>query len=129
MSKIPLDRLFTKEHEWVKLAQNKALVGITHYAQSSLGDVVYVELPSVGQKIEQGKAIGVVESVKAVSDIYAPISGIVKKVNQEVLNQPEKINLDPYNEGWLLEIEVEDQPQALLEAKDYEELLLEVAKC
>lgn len=128
MNKIPSDRLFTKEHEWVKIDQNQATMGITHFAQSSLGDVVYVELPKIGTKIEQGKAIGVVESVKAVSDIYAPISGIIKKVNQAVLDQPEKINLDPYEEGWLLMVEINDQP-ALLNAKDYGELLEKETKC
>lgn len=130
MNKVPLDRLFTKEHEWVKLDQKSALVGITHYAQSSLGDVVYIELPKVGTYIEEGKPIGVVESVKAVSDIYAPVSGVVKMVNQQVLDQPERINLDPYQEGWLLVVEIsEELPNALLDAKDYGELLDKEAKC
>jgi glycine cleavage system H protein len=128
MSAIPHDRFFTKEHEWVKIDGTKALVGISHYAQSSLGDVVYVELPKIGQKIEQGKAIGVVESVKAVSDIYAPITGIVKNINPEVIAHPEKINIDPY-ENWLLEIEIETDLEPLLDAKAYGELLEKEAKC
>lgn len=131
MNKIPTDRLFTKEHEWVKIEKSKALMGITHYAQSSLGDVVYVELPRPGTRIEKGKAIGVVESVKAVSDIYAPVSGTVKEVNQQVIDQPENINNDPYDRGWLLSVEMsdEDRPSSLLDAKDYGELLAGEAKC
>lgn len=129
MSNTPSDRFFTKEHEWVKIDHQNATVGITHHAQHALGDVVYVELPKPGTKIEQGKPIGVVESVKAVSDIYAPISGTVKQVNQEVIDQPEKINHDPYQSGWLLQIEVNEEPKTLLTYKDYDELLKKEAKC
>lgn len=130
MNKIPVDRLFTKEHEWVKIEGDQALVGITHYAQSSLGDVVYVELPQVGSRVTRGKAIGVVESVKAVSDIYAPLSGTVKQINPDVLKEPERINLDPYGQGWLMVIEMDEQmDSSLLNDKGYGELLEKEAKC
>jgi glycine cleavage system H protein len=122
--------LFTKEHEWVKVNERGALMGITDYAQSSLGDVVYVELPKVGSVISKGKAIGVVESVKAVSDIYAPMSGTVKAVNREVIDHPEKINSDPFGEGWLITIELTnvDETKELLDDKAYQQLLTEEAK-
>lgn len=124
--KTPDDRLFSEEHEWVKIENSQALMGISDHAQSSLGDVVYVELPDVGKVVKKGAAIGVVESVKAVSDIYAPISGIVKAVNREVIEHPERINLDAYGEGWLLLIEVSDQnEQKLLLSPDAYQKLLE----
>ncbi len=131
MSKlIPSDRLFSEEHEWVKLSGDTALIGISDHAQSALGDVVYVELPDCGKEIIKGAAIGVVESVKAVSDIYAPLSGIVMAVNQGVIDHPEHINSDPYGEGWMLKIQVLDpkQAQLLLDQKAYEDLLDKEAK-
>jgi len=126
----PKDRLFSKEHEWVKLEGHDAVLGISDHAQCSLGDVVYVELPGVGETVSQGKAVGVVESVKAVSDVFAPVSGIVKAVNQTVIDHPELINQDPYGDGWLLVIEVKDsrEQQALLNADQYQELLTQEAK-
>lgn len=126
----PKDRLFSAEHEWVKIETTSVVMGISDHAQASLGDVVYVELPAVGKTIIKGSAIGVVESVKAVSDIYAPVSGVVTKVNQAVLDNPEKINLGPYDDGWLLEIEVSDQSQmqSLLSPSQYDELLEKEAK-
>jgi glycine cleavage system H protein len=131
MSKlIPSDRLFSEEHEWVKLSGETAIIGISEHAQSALGDVVYVELPDPGKEIVKGKAIGVVESVKAVSDIYAPLSGIVLAVNQKVIDHPEQINSDPYGEGWMLKIQVLDpkQAQLLMNNQAYEELLEKEAK-
>src|SRR5690606_8070928 len=124
------DRLFSEEHEWVKIHGNEAIFGISDYAQCSLGDVVYVELPECGKEITQGKPIGVVESVKAVSDIYAPLSGIVIAVNQNVLDHPEQINRDPYGEGWMIKIKVENplESQKLLNSKDYGEFLAQEAK-
>ena len=126
----PKDRLFSKEHEWVKIAGNEAVLGISEHAQCSLGDVVYVELPEVGTVIDLGKAIGVVESVKAVSDIFAPISGTVKTVNKAVIDHPEIINQDPYGEGWLLIIEVKDasEQKSLLNSDQYQELLEQETK-
>src|SRR5450432_1268136 len=102
----PADRLYTKDHEWVKIDGSAATIGITDHAQSSLGDIVYVELPKTGATIEQGKPIGVVESVKAVSDIYAPVSGTVTDVNASVVDDPAKVNGDPFGEGWLVKIAI-----------------------
>jgi glycine cleavage system H protein len=125
----PADRLYTKEHEWVKVDGQNALIGITDYAQSSLGDIVYVELPKPGAKLEQGKPIGVVESVKAVSDIYAPVSGTVVEVNGGVEDDPAKVNGDPFGEGWLVKIALADPAQAkgLLAGSDYDALLASLA--
>lgn len=131
MAKIPPpDCLFSEEHEWIKMKDSDALMGISDHAQSSLGDVVYIELPKVGAEIKQGKAIGVVESVKAVSDIYAPVSGVIKAVNKTVIDHPEKINQDPYGEGWLLVINPAemDEVKKLLSVGDYEKLLRREAK-
>jgi glycine cleavage system H protein len=100
----PNDRMYTKEHEWVKIDGSTAVVGITDYAQSSLGDIVYVELPKPGTVLERSKPIGVVESVKAVSDIYAPVSGTVSEVNSAVEDDPAKVNGDPFGEGWLVKL-------------------------
>jgi glycine cleavage system H protein len=122
---IPDDRLYSLEHEWVKIDGTKAAMGISDHAQCSLGDVVYVELPEVGREITQGAAIGVIESVKAVSDIFAPMSGVVTAVNTRVIEQPELINKDPYNDGWLIKLEIKDstQQEKLLTKIDYQELL------
>lgn len=119
---LPTDRLYTKEHEWVSLDGSLATVGITDYAQSSLGDIVYVELPRPGTAVTQFKQMGVVESVKAVSDIYAPVSGQVSEVNAEVENDPAKVNDDPYGAGWLVKVRVAG-PEAttgLLKAPEYQ---------
>lgn len=127
---IPTDRLFSEEHEWIKIDMTDALVGISDHAQASLGDVVYLELPQPGQVLTKGLPIGVVESVKAVSDIYAPVSGRVKEINQDVLAHPEKINQDPYGSGWLLVMEPSDQDEVktLLKPEQYEDLLAKEAK-
>ena len=119
---LPTDRLYTKEHEWVKLDGSTATVGITDYAQSALGDIVYVELPKVGTGVTQFKQMGVVESVKAVSDIYSPVSGQISEVNTVVENDPEKVNNDPYGEGWLVKVTVSgpDALAGLLKAPDYQ---------
>ena len=103
----PDDRRYTKEHEWVKLEGDEALVGITHFAQDQLGDVVFVGLPEPGTRVEAGKPLGEVESTKSVSDVYSPVSGTVLEKNQEVETQPELINSDPYGKGWLVTIEAE----------------------
>ena len=122
----PADRKYSKEHEWIKLEDgSRALVGITHYAQEQLGDVVYVDLPSVGTRLEQSAKLGEVESVKAVSDIFSPVSGGVLEVNQLLIDHPEVVNLDPYGRGWLLRVEIQDSTELeyLLTAEQYEEFL------
>ncbi|HXN09399.1 MAG TPA: glycine cleavage system protein GcvH [Candidatus Acidoferrales bacterium] len=121
----PGDRLYTKEHEWVKIDGTSAVVGITDYAQSSLGDIVYVEMPKPGIAVERGKPVGVVESVKAVSDIYAPVSGTVIEVNAAVEEDQTKVNSDPYGEGWLVKLALADASDktGLIDAAAYEELV------
>jgi glycine cleavage system H protein len=121
----PSDRFYTKEHEWVKIDGQNAVVGITDYAQSSLGDIVYVEMPKPGASIERSKPIGVVESVKAVSDIYAPVSGTVTEVNAAVEEDQTKVNSDPFGEGWLVKLTVADGADRsdLMDAAAYDELV------
>jgi len=113
---------YTKEHEWVDLEGTQAKIGITEHAQSELGDVVFVELPAVGTQLKKGDNLGTVESVKAVSDIYAPLSGKVIEVNTKIESAPETINQDPHGEGWLVVLEVADSSEAdhLLDAASYE---------
>jgi glycine cleavage system H protein len=119
---------YTKEHEWILVEGNKGRIGITEYAQNSLGDVVFVELPEVGQELRTGEALGVVESVKAVSDIYSPCSGVVQAINEKLLDNPELVNQAPYGDGWLVEVEVEEQSPELLTAMEYEEFVAEEEK-
>ena len=118
----PKDRRYTREHEWAKLEDGIAVVGITDYAQDQLGDVVYVELPSVGARVQQAKAFGVIESVKTASDLYAPLSGEVVEVNQAVIDQPQLVNQSPYDQGWLVKIRPDNvaEMDALLSAEEYE---------
>src|SRR5438270_6204437 len=99
---------FTKDHEWVRVDGDLAVVGITDYAQSQLGDVVYVELPEIGRRVEKGKEAAVVESVKAASEVYAPVSGEVAEVNDELAADPAKVNADPMGEGWFLKLHLPD---------------------
>ena len=108
---IPNSLKYSKEHEWVRVEENKVVVGISDYAQSQLGDIVFVELPAVGASVVVGKRFSVVESVKAVSDIFAPISGKVLKVNDALNDAPEKVNQDPYGDGWIAVIELADKSQ------------------
>jgi len=121
----PTDRLYTKEHEWAKIDGQTAVIGITDYAQSSLGDIVYVEMPKPGASVEHGKPMGVVESVKAVSDIYAPVSGTVAEVNASVQDDQTKVNNDPYGEGWLVKVTVRaaSDKTDLMDAASYDELV------
>ena len=123
----PPDRKYSKEHEWAKVeAEGQVTVGITHYAQDQLGDIVYLDLPSPGAKVEQSKKLGEVESVKTVSDIYSPISGEVVEVNQEAIDRPEVVNEDPFENGWLLKFRVSDsakEMEALLTAEEYDAFL------
>ncbi len=122
----PNDRKYTKEHEWVKLEAGSAgLVGITHFAQEQLGDVVYLELPTTGTNLQQSSKLGEVESVKAVSDLYSPVSGVVTEVNQEAMDHPELVNEDPYVRGWLFRVTLQDLSEldSLLTAEEYEAFL------
>ncbi|MGH3987345.1 MAG: glycine cleavage system protein GcvH, partial [Pseudonocardiaceae bacterium] len=105
---VPEDLKYTKDHEWARQRQNVAVVGITDHAQRQLGDVVFVELPEVGDRFEANEPFGSVESVKAVSEVYTPVTGEVIKVNEELSESPEKLNDDPYGDGWLIEIRMTD---------------------
>jgi len=118
---------YTKEHEWLHLEGSRGKVGITDHAQSELGDVVFVELPTVGKEVQKGDNLGTIESVKAVSDLYAPVSGKVVEVNTQLEAAPETINQDPYGAGWLvvLEVAAPSEAGALLTAEGYEQFLAE----
>ena len=120
---IPNDLLYTIEHEWVRLKNNRATVGVTDFAQGQLGDVVFVELPVEGTGLAKESTFGVVESVKTVSDIYAPVTGKVVAVNKNLESQPELVNSDPYGQGWMIEIEFSNSSpeQSLLSADQYRE--------
>jgi glycine cleavage system H protein len=121
---VPGDLQYTKSHEWVRVEDGVATVGITDHAQDELGDVVFVELPEMGATLAAGDSFGAVESVKAVSDLYAPVGGEVVEVNGTLEDSPEKINEDPYGEGWILKLQISDEGD-LLSAADYEKLLEE----
>ena len=108
MSTVPDDLRYSREHEWVRLEGDIAVIGITDYAQSHLGDVVYVELPEVGARVKQAGGLGVVESVKAASDVYAPVSGEVLERNAKVIESPELVNRAPYGDGWMIRVKVAD---------------------
>ncbi len=123
MSEIPEDLRYTKEHEWVRIEGERAVVGITDHAQNELTDVVYVELPSVGDKFATGESFAVVESVKAASEIYAPVSGIVAEVNKELDDRPELVNESPYEAGWLVIFELKEKAKGLLSAGEYRDLI------
>jgi glycine cleavage system H protein len=123
--KIPREMRYTKEHEWVLVDDGIAIVGITDFAQTELGDIVYVELPSVGTKVSAMEALGNVESVKSVSDLYSPVSGIVADINTRLADQPELVNSDPYGEGWMVRIEPTDPNdlEQLLSADEYSDYI------
>ncbi len=123
MGHIPEELKYTDEHEWIFVEDGLGRVGITDYAQDALGDVVYVELPEIGDIVEKGEVFGSVESVKAASDLYAPISGKVVEVNEDLEDSPELINESPYDDGWMIVIEAEDEDELedLLTAEEYEE--------
>ena len=123
----PANLKYTKEHTWVKIEGNIGTVGITDYAQSELGDIVFVELPSAGEEVEYMSEFGVVESTKTVSDLYSPISGEVMEVNEDLFDNPEIINEDPYDDGWLITVEMNDPSELdlLMSADEYQEFLKE----
>ena len=121
----PSDRQYTKEHEWLKIQDpesNLAIVGITHYAQEQLGDVVFIDMPEIGSNLVHMEKMGEIESVKAVSDLFSPVSGEVIKTNSELLDRPELINEDPYNEGWILQVILSDAGElsSLISADEYQ---------
>jgi len=125
MADIPDSLKYTKEHEWTRIAGNKATIGITSFAKDQLGDVVYLELPEAGAQIVRGEPFGVVESTKAVSELFAPVTGKVTKVNKELVDAPEGINDDPYEKGWMIEVELTSPQETseLLSAAQYQELV------
>lgn len=122
---IPEDLRYTKDHEWVKLDGNVATVGITFYAQGELGDIVFIELPAVGDAISQSEPFGTIEAVKAVSDLFAPVSGKVVQINESLNENPEAVNKDPYGDGWMIKVELSDSAELenLLDAKGYEGII------
>jgi glycine cleavage system H protein len=122
---VPEEYYYTKDHEWAQVDENVVTVGITEYAQDNLGEVVYVELPEEGQKVTQGEPFGVVESVKAVSDLIAPVSGTVIEVNLAMTDNPGAVNDDPMNDGWLIRIEMDTEKELanLMRAPDYKKLI------
>jgi glycine cleavage system H protein len=124
---VPEELRYTKDHEWVRVDGDEATVGITTYAADQLGDIVFVELPQAGQTLEQFATFGVVESVKAVSDLYAPLSGEVLEANERLAEAPELVNGDPFGEGWMIRVKVADpaQVEALLDAGAYDSLTSE----
>jgi glycine cleavage system H protein len=128
MNELPGDLLYTKEHEWLRQeADGSVTVGITEHAATALGDLVYVELPEVGQDCETGGEMAVVESVKAASDVYAPVSGSVVEVNEDLADEPEKINADPYGDGWIVRMEGVDLDDGeLMSPDEYQQLLDEL---
>ena len=121
----PTDHRYTKEHEWVRVEDDLGTVGITDYAQDQLGDIVYLDLPSPGTQVKQLDKLGEIESVKAVSDLYSPVSGEVTEVNQEIIDRPELVNQSPYEEGWLVRLRLADPAEldSLLTAEQYDELI------
>lgn len=129
MANTPEDLSYTKDHEWVRVRESQATVGITDHAQHQLGDVVYVELPKVGDSFEAAEPFGSVESVKAVSEIYMPLTGSVVEVNDKLNDSPEKVNEDPYGTGWMIVIKMDNPAQVdgLLSAAEYEDYIKEEA--
>ena len=124
-NELPNDLKYTKEHEWLKIKGDVATVGITDHAQSELTDIVFVEFPEIGKEVKKGEELCVVESVKSVSEIYAPVSGKILKVNNKLDNTPETINKSPYDDGWLVELEIKDKSEidTLLDAESYKKTI------
>ena len=121
----PPDLRYSKEHEWVRVEDGVGTIGITDYAQDQLGDIVYLDLPEVGAAIKQFEKLGEIESVKAVSDLFVPVSGEVAEINQEAVDSPELVNQDPFGRGWLLKVRLSDESEVegLLSAREYDELV------
>lgn len=127
MADFPADLRYTKEHEWIKVSGNKGIVGITTFAVEQLGDITMVELPSEGDEFEKEQVFGTVESVKAVSDLFAPVGGTVTRVNSPLADSPEYVNEDPYDEGWMVEIEIKsaDELEELMSVEQYSAFVAE----
>ena len=127
--RVPKHLKYTEEHEWVRFEQDRVVIGITDYAQEALGEIVYVELPVEGDELFQGDSFGGAESTKAVSELFAPISGEIVEVNDLLVDSPELVNADPYGDGWIIKIHIEELDESeiekLLDSSDYEELIEE----
>ena len=123
MANVPEDLHYSKDHEWIRVDGNEAIIGITDYAQNSLGDVVYVELPKAGDKFSASESFGSVESVKAVSEVFTPVSGAITKINESLADAPESVNSDPYGDGWMIRVEMSNprEVDSLLTAAEYED--------
>ncbi len=121
----PENLKYTKDHEWILIKGNIGTIGITEYAQGELGDVVFIELPAIGKKVEAGQSFGTVEAVKAVSDLYSPISGEVTELNKEIQDTPELVNKEPYERGWMIKVKLEkpEEVNSLLDAEAYKKLI------
>lgn len=127
MSELPGDLVYTREHEWLRKEEDGSLtIGITDHAQAALGDLVYVELPEVGQSVESGGEMAVVESVKAASDVYSPVSGEVTLINEALADEPEKINADPYGDGWIARVAPSDDAAEIMTPDEYQAFLDEL---
>lgn len=120
---IPSTLKYTKDHEWVKIEGEEATVGITDFAQSELGDIVFIEIETEGETLEQGAVFGTVEAVKTVSDLFMPINGTILSVNEELTSNPEVVNEDPYEKGWMVKIKIDSSTDDLLSAEDYKALV------
>ena len=121
----PIDLHYTKDHEWIRLEGDKAIVGITDFAQRELGDIVYVEVETIGKQLDAGAVFGTVEAVKTVSDLYLPVSGTITELNPALANSPELVNNDPYGEGWLIKMKISNSSdiETLIDAKAYEQIV------
>lgn len=124
---VPKDLKYTEEHEWVRFEEDRAVIGITDYAQEALGEIVFVELPTEGAELVQGDSFGAAESTKAVSELFAPVSGEIAEVNDLLMDSPELVNADPYGDGWIVKIHIdeldESEVESLLDSSGYEELI------
>jgi glycine cleavage system H protein len=123
MANVPEDLHYSKDHEWVRVDGGEAVIGITDYAQNSLGDVVYVELPKTGEEFAAHQSFGSVESVKAVSEVFTPVAGEITKINESLAEEPEKVNADPYGDGWMIRVRMSspEDVHSLLTAAEYED--------
>jgi glycine cleavage system H protein len=123
MANVPEDLHYSKDHEWVRVDGNEAVIGITDYAQNSLGDVVYVELPKPGDEFAANESFGSVESVKAVSEVFTPVAGVVSAINESLADEPEKVNSDPYGDGWMIRVRMSHSGEvdSMLSAAEYED--------
>ena len=123
MANVPEDLHYSKDHEWVRVDGDQAIIGITDYAQNSLGDVVYVELPKANEEFSAKESFGSVESVKAVSEVFAPVTGVIVKINESLADEPETVNSDPYGEGWMIRVKMSNpgEVDSLLTAAEYED--------